>query len=81
MGSKGYGFHFATTLSALHFLVCGIFILISQARKKQAQPAGEKGKGGKMPLRGGRAGDWPGGRAGGPAVAGGWWVQGPRAGA
>lgn len=59
MGSRGYGFHFATTLSALHFLVCGVAVLLSQARNKQ-QEKGSKG-GGKLPIKGGQArrmADW-----------------------
>ena len=31
MKSTGYGFHFATTLTALHFLVCSIAVWIVQS--------------------------------------------------
>jgi hypothetical protein len=46
MGSSGYGFHFATTLSAMHFLVCGVTVLLTQGKKVEGEPKA------KMPIQG-----------------------------
>lgn len=44
MGRSGLGFHYATTLSALHFLSAGVTVLLTQGKGS--------GKGNKLPLRG-----------------------------
>ncbi len=44
MGDKGCGFKYATTLSALHFLVCGTAMKLAQGQKEKSSK--------KLPLQG-----------------------------
>ncbi|GAB4814837.1 hypothetical protein N2152v2_001883 [Parachlorella kessleri] len=47
MGGRGYGFRYATTLSALHYIVCSLAMFV-QNKRKQEGPLKERGK---LPLR------------------------------